>query len=338
MMYRCLALAKNGLGSTYPNPLVGSVIVHKEKIIGEGWHRKSGEPHAEILAIQQVKDKSLLKKSTLFVNLEPCSHFGKTPPCAHQIVAYGIPKVVIGTRDYAAHVNGEGIRYLRANGVEVIENILQEESIELNKRFFTFHTKSRPYIILKFAQTHNGFFAPLNHQQKWITNSYSQQLVHKWRTEEQAILIGKNTAEIDQPQLNARHWHGSQPLRILIAEKLSPKIDSFIKSGNNTLIFTGEDFSNKYNATFVKINFKTPVLPQIMSHLKKINIQSMIVEGGATTLDYFIQANLWDEARILTGNVVWDNGIKSPILPHARLNFLEKIGKDTYHNYANHLQ
>src|SRR5690606_38651422 len=135
-----------------------SVIVHKEKIIGEGWHRKSGEPHAEILAIQQVKDKSLLKKSTLFVNLEHCSHFGKTPPCAHQIVAYGIPKVVIGTRDYAAHVNGEGIKYLRANGVEVIENILQKESIELNKRFFTFHTKSRPYIILKFAQTHNGFF------------------------------------------------------------------------------------------------------------------------------------------------------------------------------------
>ncbi len=338
MMQRCLELAKNALGSTYPNPLVGSVIVHNHTIIGEGWHKKAGQDHAEIVAIKNVRDKSLLRESTLYVNLEPCSHFGKTPPCSHKIVEFGIPKVVIGIRDKAAHVNGKGIAYLKENGVEVIEHILEEEAEWLNRRFFTFHTKKRPYIILKFAQTSNGYFAPLDEKQKWITNAYCKQLTHKWRTEEASILVGKRTAEIDQSQLNARWWKGNQPVRVLISKALSPQIKSFLNSDLKTIVFTEEKIEEIKNVDFIKIDFKAEVLKQILDHLHQRNLQSIIIEGGATTLAHFIKKNLWDEARVFTGNVAWENGIKAPILENAKLLFRQDLDRDEYKLYVNRKQ
>lgn len=338
MMQRCLELANNALGTTYPNPLVGSVIVHNQKIIGEGWHKKAGQDHAEIVAIKSVNDKSLLKESTLYVNLEPCSHFGKTPPCSHKIVEYGIPKVVIGIRDKASHVNGKGIAYLKENGVEVIEHILEEEAEWLNRRFFTFHTKNRPYIVLKFAQTSNGYFAPLGQEQKWITNTYCKQLAHKWRTEEASILVGKRTAEIDQPQLNARLWLGNQPIRVIISRELSPEIKSFLSSDLKTIVFTEAENEKMQNVDFIKIDFEVNVLEQILHHLHEQNLQSIIVEGGATTLAHFIEENLWDEARVFTGDVAWENGIKSPILENARIKFQQDLGRDEYKLYVNRKQ
>ena len=209
---RCIELAKNGLGTTHPNPLVGSIIVYKDEIIGEGWHKKAGEPHAEVIAINSVKDKSLLPKATIYVSLEPCSHFGKTPPCCDLIIANIIPNVVIGTMDPFAKVAGNGIKKLVEAGKNVIVGILEDECNELNKRFFTFHNKKRPYIILKWAESLDGFIAPLTKVKKepvWITNDYSRQLVHKWRSEEQAILVGTNTIIDDNPSLTTRDWTGN---------------------------------------------------------------------------------------------------------------------------------
>lgn len=335
MMNRCLSLAKRALGMSYPNPLVGSVIVHQDKIIGESWHQRAGMPHAEVAAIESVKDKSVLKNATLYVNLEPCSHFGKTPPCAHKIVEYGIPKVVIGCRDHAAHVNGKGVEYLKSHGVEVIENVLQAEAEFLNRRFFTFHTQKRPYIILKYAQSLNAYFAAIEPQQKWITNSISKQLVHKWRTEEQGILVGNNTAEIDRPQLNARLWKGNQPIRMLISKKLGLGAENFAKTQLKTLIFTEETKENTENVDYVYVDFKENVLAQIMHHLHQIEVQSIIIEGGVYTLNRFIESNLWDEARILTGNIAWESGIKSPELSQSKLQFQTKLGEDFYQLYVN---
>lgn len=334
-MQRCLQLAQNGLGTTYPNPLVGSVIVHDKKIIGEGWHKKSGEPHAEIVAINSVEDSSLLKNATLYVNLEPCAHFGKTPPCSHRIVQLGIPKVVIGCRDFAAHVNGKGIQYLKENGVEVVEGVLEEEAKFLNRRFFTFHQKSRPYIILKWAETQNGFFAPTDKTQKWITNAYSKQWAHKWRTEEQAILVGNNTVKNDNPMLTARLWQGNQPTRIVISKNPTFGTNTHILQDGKTLIFNAEKDETTENVHFVKLNFEENVLNQIMQKLHEMKIQSVIVEGGVFTLRQFIQANLWDEARVLVGNSIWEDGIKAPDLPNSELIQQKKIESDTLYLHTN---
>ena len=216
---RCIELARNGLGTTYPNPLVGSVIVYDGKIIGEGWHKKSGESHAEVNAVKAVKDKSLLKKATIYVSLEPCSHFGKTPPCCDLIIKNNIPNVVIGTVDPNVKVAGNGIKKLIEAGIHVTVGVLEEECNALNKRFFTFHKKKRPFIVLKWAESQDGFIAPTEKLEKkpvWITNQYSRQLVHKWRTEEQAILVGTQTAIDDNPKLNARDWSGKNPIRLVI--------------------------------------------------------------------------------------------------------------------------
>jgi diaminohydroxyphosphoribosylaminopyrimidine deaminase/5-amino-6-(5-phosphoribosylamino)uracil reductase len=216
---RCLELAKNGLGTTYPNPMVGSVIVYNNKIIGEGWHKKAGEAHAEVNAINSVKDKSLLSKSTIYVSLEPCSHFGKTPPCCDLIIQNNIPNVVVGTIDSFAKVSGNGIKKLSEAGKNVTVGILEEECKALNKRFFTYHEKKRPYIILKWAETQDGFIAPLSKEKKepvWITNEFSRQLVHKWRSEEQAILVGTKTVLDDNPKLDVRDWTGTNPTRIIL--------------------------------------------------------------------------------------------------------------------------
>lgn len=335
-MQRCLQLAQNGLGYTYPNPLVGSVITVNNKIIGEGWHLQSGKPHAEINAINSVKDKSLLKDATIFVNLEPCSHYGKTPPCSHKIVELGIPKVVIGTRDYASHVNGQGIKYLKEHNVEVIENVLEKEAFDINKRFFTFQQKKRPYIILKWAETANGFFAPKDNTQKWITNSFSKQLVHQWRTQEQAILVGGQTVRADNPELNARLWKGNNPIKVILSNQLNEIKDYKIFSGEQTIIINQDKTEEKDNIKWVKINSEENLIKQILDVLYQNGIQSVIIEGGKKILTQFIKSNIWDEARVLKGNTNWNNGIKTPELNHNQKVKETSIGDDSYILYQNH--
>lgn len=324
-MNRCIELAKNGLGTTYPNPLVGSVIVYDNKIIGEGWHRKSGEAHAEVNAIQSVKDKSLLSKATIYVSLEPCSHFGKTPPCCDLIIAHKIPNVVIGTIDPFAKVAGNGIKRLIENNCNVTIGVLEKECDELNKRFFTFHQEKRPYIILKWAESLDGFIAPdktlrETQQEKlspvWITNSYSRQIVHKWRTEEQSILVGTKTILDDNPKLNARDFKGNNPIRIII-DKSNKISETFsVKDGKaSTFFFTQNTIlTKKENIIYVNIVFDTDFLLNLTNRLHKYEIQSILIEGGSKTLQSFIDLNLWDEARVFIGNTQLNSGIKAPIL------------------------
>lgn len=314
---RCLELAQNGLGTTYANPMVGSVIVCDDRIIGEGWHRKSGEPHAEVNAISSVKNKKLLTESTIYVSLEPCSHFGKTPPCADLIIEHQIPKVVIGTIDPFAKVCGNGIEKLKNAGIEVEVGFLEKECKELNKRFFTFHQKKRPYIILKFAQSQDGFIAPLQKKETkpiWISNEISRQLVHKFRSEEQAILVGKNTVLQDNPKLDVRDWTGQNPIRIVLDRELKiPKNYSVYDKTVKTIFITEkEQISDDENLIFEQVDFTENVNFQILQVLYKHQIQSIIIEGGKTVLESFIKDNLWDETRIFTSDLLLKNGIKAP--------------------------
>lgn len=304
---RCIQLAKNGLGTTYPNPLVGCVIVYDNKIIGEGWHKKSGEPHAEVNAVNSVKNKSLLKKATIYVSLEPCSHFGKTPPCADLIIDSGIPNIVIGTLDPNEKVAGKGVKKLIEAGRNVTIGILEEECAELNKRFFTFHQKKRPYIILKWAESKDGFIAPAHKEEQkaiWITNVYSRQWVHKWRSEEQAILVGCQTVIDDNPKLTIRDWTGINPIRIVLDQ-------------NNQISKESHIFDNQAK-TFVvskkNIDYTKNTTEQIVKFAFENNLQSIIIEGGTHTLQSFIDQNLWDEARIFIGANILENGKKAPLL------------------------
>lgn len=330
-MRRCIELAKLGTGNTIPNPLVGAVIVYNSKIIGEGYHRKYGEAHAEVNAINSVKDRSLLQKSTLYVNLEPCIHYGKTPPCSLKIVEEKIPEVVIGTADPNPIVNGKGIEFLKRNNVKVITNILENECIYLNRRFFTYHLKKRPYIILKWAQTKDGFIDYANRDPKkqfeWISNDIFKTLVHKWRSEEQAILIGSKTAINDNPQLTTRNWPGKSPIRIVINKEanLPDKLNIFDNTVK-TIIFNERIEKKQNNIEFKKINFDENLLYNILYHLYELEIQSIIVEGGAKTIDGFVKHNLWDEARVIIGNKYFKDGIKAPIFnyePDEEYNFLD---------------
>lgn len=314
---RCIELAKNGLGATYPNPLVGSVIVHKDKIVGEGWHQKAGAPHAEVNAVNSVKEELLLKKSTIYVSLEPCSHFGKTPPCSDLIIAKGIKKVVIGCVDPFAEVAGRGIKKLMEAGCEVQVGVLEKECQDLNKRFFTFHQKKRPYIILKWAQTADGFIAPKIQEKRepvWITNQYSKQLVHKWRSEEQTILVGTNTAIADNPKLNTRLWKGENPVRVVIDKDLKIPQESALFDGTIKTIVLTENVksSGNNNLVFEKVDFQQDLPLQICGILHRHNLQSAIIEGGAKTLQTFIDNNLWDEARVFTGISEFHKGVKAP--------------------------
>ncbi|NEV93090.1 bifunctional diaminohydroxyphosphoribosylaminopyrimidine deaminase/5-amino-6-(5-phosphoribosylamino)uracil reductase RibD [Psychroflexus sp. YR1-1] len=317
---RCLELARNGLGTTYPNPLVGCVIVCDNTIIGEGWHIKAGDAHAEVRAIQAVKDQSLLKKSTLYVTLEPCSHYGKTPPCSDLIIAKKIPNIVIGTLDPFAEVAGKGIQKLLAAGRNVVVGVCEEECEALNRRFFTFHRKKRPYIILKWAETKQGFIAPADQKAGgifWITNPYSQQLVHKWRSEEQGILIGTQTAVKDNPKLNTRHWAGKNPTRIVLDKSLKlPKHLSILDTSQPTVVFhhNTSTAENQKNLSFEPLDFESDLLPQILDKLYQLELQSVIIEGGSKTLQKFIDSDLWDEARVFTGQNEIENGTKGPRL------------------------
>lgn len=302
---RCIELAKNGLGTTYPNPLVGSVIVYNDEIIGEGWHQKAGEPHAEVNAINSVKDKSLLAKATIYVSLEPCSHFGKTPPCCDLIIAKKIPNVVIGTIDPFAKVAGNGIKKLLEAGKKVTVGILEDECNELNKRFFTFHNKKRPYIIVKWAESQDGFIAPLSKDKQepvWLTNSFSRQLVHKWRSEEQAILVGTKTVIDDNPSLTTRDWAGNNPIRIVLDQNNRISKESHIFDNQAKTILLNND----------TINFNNNIAQEIVDFLFNEGIQSVIIEGGSKTLQTFIDENVWDEARVFKSNVTLNEGVKAP--------------------------
>ena len=330
---RCIELAKNGLGTTYPNPLVGSVIVYDGKIIGEGWHKKSGEPHAEVHAVNSVKDKTLLKKATIYVSLEPCSHFGKTPPCCDLIIKNGIPNIVIGTVDPNIKVAGNGIKKLIDTGATVTVGILEKECKKLNKRFFTFHEKKRPYIILKWAESQDGFIAPsknIRNEQKpfWITNEFSRQLTHKWRSEEQAILVGTNTVIDDNPRLDVRDWSGNNPIRIVLDKNNRIQNDSHVFDNQIKTIILCQSITsiNSENTIFERIDFDKNIAPQIIEVLYKHKIQSLIIEGGRQTLQTFIDENLWDEARIFVGNESLENGTKAPIV------VMKNIEKHTIEN------
>ena len=310
---KCLNLACKGFPNNRPNPMVGSVIVYNDKIIGEGYHEEYGSNHAEVNAINSVIDKSLLTKSTIYVNLEPCSHFGKTPPCSDLIIKHKIPKVVVGCIDTFSKVSGKGIQKMRNAGIEVVTGVLNKESRGLNKRFFTFHEKKRPYIILKWAESKDGFIAPLDQKKPfWMTSKESKKLVHKWRSEEDSILIGRITAEKDNPSLTVREINGKNPIRIVIDRNLKlPKYLNLFNSESDTIIFN-EKLSNKLtNINYIKINFKN-LINNILTVLYERNIQSLIIEGGTETLQSFIDKKLWDEARIFYTDTELSKGVSSP--------------------------
>ncbi len=319
-MKLCLQLAVKGFGNTAPNPMVGCVIVSDEKIIGEGYHQQYGQAHAEVNAINSVKDKKLLQKSTLYVNLEPCAHFGKTPPCADLIIEHKIPNVVIGCMDINSAVNGRGIEKLTKAGINVTEGVLEDECKKLNKRFFTFHEKKRPYIILKWAQTSDGFIDVKRSEENpgkalQISNSESHKLLHKWRSQEQAIMVGTNTALLDNPQLTVREWHGKNPLRITIDKWLRiPKHYNLFDKSTATIIFTAVDAASEPNLEFIKIDFEKDIISQILNELYKRTIQSLIVEGGEQLLSSFIEIDAWDEARVFISDRKIEIGIKAPVL------------------------
>ncbi|OFX21572.1 MAG: riboflavin biosynthesis protein RibD [Bacteroidetes bacterium GWA2_31_9b] len=336
-MQRCIELAKNGFGNTSPNPMVGSVIINNNKIIGEGYHRKYGEAHAEVNAIQSVVNKELLKQSTIYVNLEPCAHFGKTPPCANLIASMGIPNVVIGTIDSVAHASGKGIEILKNAGCNVITGVLEKESRELNKRFFTFHEKKRPYIILKWAETSDGYIdiqkmKKTNIEPTWITNNLSKAIVHKWRGEEDAILVGTNTIISDNPNLTTRCWEGKNPVRIVLDRELKLESTSHVfNSEAETIVIADKKFKNKIDEIQLKnvgiefVDFSFDFTNQLFAALIKRNIQSVIIEGGAKVLNYFINQVLWDEARVFIGEKQFGLGVKAPVL-EKRIFLEEKFG------------
>ena len=309
---RCIELAQKTTGKTYPNPLVGAVIVHNGKIIGEGFHQKAGEPHAEINAINSVKNPELLPESTIYVSLEPCAHFGKTPPCSFKLREIGFKKVVIGAMDSHDKVNGKGKKILMDAGIETLSGILENKCRELNKRFFTFHEKKRPYILLKWAESNDGFIDK-NFQPTKISNELASQFVHQIRSEEHAILVGTQTALIDNPSLTTRLVEGRNPVRILIDFDL--KVPQNFKIYNDeapTLIFNQEKEADEGNIKFIKIS-KENFLEELMQKLFENQIQSVLVEGGSRTLQTFINANLWDETIIIKNeNLILENGTKAP--------------------------
>jgi len=323
-MRRCLELASKAEGLTYPNPMVGSVIVYEGKILGEGYHLRSGEPHAEVNAINSVSDKSKLKFSTLYVNLEPCSHFGKTPPCADYIISNAIPMIVIGTADTSEKVSGKGVKKLSDAGCEVKMGVIEAECRSLNRRFFTFHEKKRPYITLKWAQSADGYLDILrseDHKSEptWITGKPERVLVHKWRTSEQAILVGAGTIRADDPRLNVREWKGNDPLKLILSRSGSINKGSAVDDPDGKVVL----FTHNYDAdipdvVMVKLRENEPSSIQISEYLYLSGIQSLLIEGGAEVLNHFISTGLWDEARIFTGEVFFKQGVRAPLINGLR--------------------
>ena len=332
-MKRCLELAELGIGSVSPNPMVGCVIVHDGNIIGEGYHQKIGEAHAEVNAINAVFTKygedapALLKNATAYVSLEPCAHFGKTPPCADLLVKHQLKKIVIGNTDPFSKVNGKGIEKLQNAGIEVVTRVLAAQCSFVNRRFITRITQQRPYIILKWAQTANGYFAPTNGTQQWITGEMAKAMAHQWRGEEDAILVGKNTALIDNPQLTNRNLKGKNPIRIVIDKDLAiPTSHHIYNKAAKTIIFNEIKTEVVDNIHFLQMEDMQFYLAQkIAFQLYLMDIQSVIIEGGVQILNQFIAADLWDEARVFTAKTTWNEGLEAPeikgdILQHFSLN------------------
>lgn len=314
-MRRTLELALMGRGKVSPNPLVGSIVVHNGHIMGEGWHQQYGGPHSEVNAINAVDNKELLKECTVYVNLEPCCHYGKTPPCTDLLIQHNVKRVVVANLDSNPLVAGEGIKKLRANSIEVTTGILDKEGRELNKRFFTWMEKQRPYIVLKWAQTADGFVARKNYDSKWISNEFSRQLVHKWRTEEDAVLVGTKTAAVDNPMLTVRDWTGRNPVRVVI--------DRFLRLDKTLNLFDGTQPTICYNVlkhevhsnlSWIRLD-ETNFIENLVNDLYKQKVQSVIIEGGAQTLNLFIKAGLWDEARVFLSHKTFIDGFKPPSLP-----------------------
>lgn len=317
-MHRCLQLAAMGKRKTAPNPMVGAVIVHRSRIIGEGFHQYFGGPHAEIEAIRTVKDSSLLQYSTLYVNLEPCNHTGKTPPCTEAILANKIPKVVISQTDPFVAVNGAGIERLKNNGVEVSIGLLENESKFLNRRFITFHTKKRPYIILKWAVSSDGFMGVAGKNIR-ISNDATALLTHQWRSQEQAIMVGSRTIITDDPQLDTRLWPGENPLRVILDQRGSLPLQRNIFNGKqSTLVFSGNPEINYPNAHVLHIPDDENFLSNTLRELHARSIQSVLVEGGAATLKLFMKQDLWDEIRVFQSEKILHEGIPAPDLPNGK--------------------
>ncbi|MBL7700781.1 MAG: bifunctional diaminohydroxyphosphoribosylaminopyrimidine deaminase/5-amino-6-(5-phosphoribosylamino)uracil reductase RibD [Ferruginibacter sp.] len=331
-MQRCLQLAAMGAGKVAPNPMVGAVLVSDARIIGEGYHQKYGEAHAEVNCINSVADtdKHLISRSALYVSLEPCAHFGKTPPCADLIIKNKIPNVIIGCRDSFAEVDGRGIERLKTAGINVRVGILEKECRELNKRFFTFHEKRRPYIILKWAQSNNGKIGGEGSSNYKISNEFTDRLVHQWRTEEAAILVGTNTARLDDPALTARLWPGSDPLRLVI--DLEIRLPGHLKlfdGSTKTIVFTYQERNSTENLVYHQLNRAEDEIPQILSALHDRQVQSLIVEGGTKLLQSFIDAGLWDEARVITNtNLLIDKGLDAPVLKNSQVEETQKLIND----------
>lgn len=334
-MRRALELAQLGSGYTSPNPMVGCVVVHEGQIIGEGWHKQYGGPHAEVNAVAAVEDKSLLPKSRVYVTLEPCSHYGKTPPCADLLISHGVKDVVICNTDPNLLVAGRGIKKLFETGAQVKVGVLEHEGLELNKRFFTFHSQKRPYILLKWAETADGFIAAANYGQEQISGKLAQRLVHKWRSEEQAIMVGSRTALYDNPRLNTRLWSGQNPLRLVIDKQLLLPPHLHLFDGNQpTVVYTYKQQDNRENLYFVQLQEGELILPQIMQDLHQRNILSVMVEGGTFLLESLLQANLWDEALVFKSlHKTIPAGVKAPSMAFGRLTNIQTLDTDQLLHY-----
>jgi diaminohydroxyphosphoribosylaminopyrimidine deaminase / 5-amino-6-(5-phosphoribosylamino)uracil reductase len=354
-MRRCLQLARSGAGRVAPNPMVGAVLVYNDRILGEGYHRQYGEAHAEVNCLLSIneEDKHYISSSTLYVSLEPCAHFGKTPPCADLIIKHNIPRVVIGCRDPFDEVNGKGIEKLVNAGVEVDVGVLNNESLEINKRFFTYHTKHRPYIILKWAQTADGKMATITESENegdrlLISNQYSNRLVHKWRSEEMSILVGTNTALADNPELTTRLWEGKNPIRLLIDKELKlPAGAKLFNGAAATIVFNLLKHSLPHAKTvaadlqghtpyYYQLAEDSSLVHQVITALYNMGIQSVLVEGGAYLLQSFIDEGVWDEARVITNEqLIIGMGLPAAILRDHSLDRTEQIFSDTIKYYKN---
>lgn len=332
-MRRCLELASLGHQDVAPNPMVGSVLVHKDRIIGEGYHRKYGEGHAEVNCIASVlpQDRQLLEESTIYVSLEPCAHFGKTPPCANLILEHRIPRVVVGCRDPFVQVDGKGIEILQNSGVEVTMSVLERECRELNKRFFTFHTLRRPYVMLKWAQTADAKIAHEDYGRVFISNEQSNRLVHKWRSEEMSILVGTNTALFDDPALTTRLWPGPNPIRLVVDMNLRlPSSLKLFDGSVKTIIFNRHRHEEQENLTWYRLTPGASLVREILDALYNLKIQSVMVEGGTQLLQSFIDEGMWDEARIISNDQMFlGSGISAPALKGHRLNSTETLMSNT---------
>ena len=336
-MHRCIGLASQASGNVAPNPMVGAVLVYNDRIIGEGYHKVYGGPHAEVNCIDSVaaNDIPFISESTLYVSLEPCAHFGKTPPCADLIISRNIKKVYVGCRDPFKEVNGKGIDKLTNAGVHVTTGILEKECKELNKRFFTFHTKHRPYIILKWAQTADGKIGNVGNNRLMITNDFTNRMVHKWRSEEAGIMAGTNTVMMDDPQLTNRFWHGHDPARIVIDMDLRLPSSLKVFDGKvKTIVFNALKHEESDNLVYYQVTCDVNLIHQVLNGLYQMKILSVMIEGGARLIQSFIDEGAWDEARVITNKtLILHSGVSSPILTDASIKLEEQFEGDLIKHY-----